>query len=216
MNPSATEHDLHQEIQSLLPWYINKTLSPEENLRIDQHLKQCLICRHDWLACQKLSETLIGSDALKMASDASFEQLRHQLASKPIASIVPIRAKKRQIPLPALAGFGLAASILLVVFTPKLSDLTNPAEQALYSTLSARPTEPFEGKLLRIVFKQNLTSQSIDNLLKTIHAQKIDHPNSLGAFTVRLDNSSDISFDQTLALLRSHEGVLFAEPIQNP
>lgn len=216
MNPSATEHDLHQEIQSLLPWYINQTLATEEHQRVDKHLKECLVCRRDWLDLQKLSDTLIESNAMETASVASFAQLRHQLASQQPANVVPISSKKRHIPISALAGLGLAASVLLVVFTPGLSGFTNSADQALYSTLSAHQTEKHEGKLLKIVFEQNLSKQSVDSLLKTIHAQKIDLPNSLGAFTVRLENSSDLSFDQTLALLRSHEGVLLAEPIQNP
>ena len=216
MNSLSNVHDLHQEVQLLLPWYINETLSPDQHQLVDQHLKQCLVCRREWLVLHKLADALIESSAMETASAASFAQLRHQLAPQQSAKVVPINTIKRRIPFSALAGFGLAASLLLVLLNPGVSVLTNPAEQTVYSTLSASPAETHEGKLLKIVFEQNLPSQAIERLLESIHAQKIDQPNSLGAFTVRLNESSDLSIEQTLALLRTHKGVLLAEPVQHP
>lgn len=216
MNSHSTEHDLHQEVQLLLPWYINKTLSPDQHQLVDQHIKQCLVCRREWLDLQKLADTLIESSAMETASAASFTQLRHQLNSKNSAKVVPINTFKRHIPFSALAGFGLAASLLLVLLNPAILGLTHPAEQTLYSTLSASPTEIHEGKRLKIVFEQNLSSESIERLLESIHAKKVDQPNSLGAITVHLNESSDLSIEQTLAMLRTHKGVLLVEPVQQP
>lgn len=37
--------DKHREILELLPWYLNKTLSSEEQKRVEEHLRECSSCQ---------------------------------------------------------------------------------------------------------------------------------------------------------------------------
>lgn len=76
---TITVSNVHQEIQHLLPWYINQTLEFQQQQQVEQHLKHCLVCRRDWLELQKLAEKIVAPSDLDSAADVSFAQLRLQL-----------------------------------------------------------------------------------------------------------------------------------------
>ena len=216
--PTTTASDLHREIQQLLPWYINQTLSYEQHQQVEQHLKQCLVCRREWLNLQKLAEQIIAPSDLEVSAEASFARLRMRLgkhcqaksvSSTPIPTSLPSRRYQRA----AIASLSLAASLLLLI---GLSIW--PTEKAMvnfeYTTLSASQPIQSEHALLKVVFAKEMSSEVMDELLARIQAQKIGQANSMGAFTIKLDTASHMTTDQALALLRSHRGVLLAEPVR--
>ncbi len=44
MNQSQPTVD-HEELESLLPWYVNETLDEAEQNRVRRHVEQCTTCR---------------------------------------------------------------------------------------------------------------------------------------------------------------------------
>lgn len=48
----------HQEVQGLLPWWANGTLSPEESRRVEAHLERCPACQREALLLTELEEAL--------------------------------------------------------------------------------------------------------------------------------------------------------------
>ena len=86
-----------------------------------------------------------------------------------------------------------------------------------YYTLSAAKPESPVGTKLRVVFSKSLPDAGIDSLLEKIHGQLVEGPNSVGAYTVRLDADKD-SPDLTaaVALLRNQQNVLLVEPVIEP
>jgi hypothetical protein len=86
-----------------------------------------------------------------------------------------------------------------------------------YYTLSAPEPESPVGAKLRVVFSKSLPDAGIDSLLEKIHGQLVDGPNSVGAYTVRLDTGKD-SPDSTAAtaFLRNQQNVMLAEPVIDP
>lgn len=214
MKSPANLSGLHEETQQLLPWYINQTLSPEQDSLVEQHLQQCLICRRDWLDLQKLAAKIIAPTELEATADASFGQLLAKL-NPPVALSKAKPLKQRRYQVAAMLSFGLAASFLLLLM-PSLPTLQHTFQVADYHTLSAERTEPSHGNLLKVVFAPGLPNQRADDLLAKIHGRRIDQANSAGAFTIQLDADGGLDIDQALAILRRHDEVLLAEPWQRP
>lgn len=212
MKSSANPTVLHEETKQLLPWYVNRTLSQEQHSLVEQHLQQCLICRRDWLDLQQLADKMGESVELDEAADASFRQIRQKLNPPlQIKQAKPLTSRRYQ--LAAMVSFGLAASILLLLL-PSLPPLQHPVNGEDYRTLSVRQAEPSGKNLLKVVFVPGLPSQVTEELLAKIHGQRIDQANSAGAYTIQLNANSELNVDQALVLLRQHEEVLLAEPIQ--
>jgi hypothetical protein len=159
---------------------------------------------------------------LEVAAETSFASLRSKLPARaPDKAPSASSAKK-----PRLAGlfkfsrqsavqFAMAATLLLAIIPLTLHTLqTNTADN--YYTLSVAKPELATGKQLRVVFAKSLSNTEIAAILATIHGQRIDEPNSVGAFTVRLDSADSPKLGDAIALLRSRSDVLLAEPVMQP
>jgi hypothetical protein len=223
MNPSAsTTTDLHQQIQLLLPWYMNQSLQPEERQQVESHIRQCLLCRRELVSLRKLAEAVTELSDLEVAAETSFANLRLKLparASDKVPSTSPTKASGLtglvKLSRQSDVQFAMVATLLLVLLPLTLHTLqTNTADS--YYTLSEAKPELATGKQLRVVFAKSLSSTEVAAILATIHGQRIDEPNSVGAFTVRLDSVDSPKLEDAIALLRSRSDVLLAEPIMQP
>lgn len=215
---TITDNDIHQQIQQLLPWFINQTLAQPEQQQVEQHLKQCLVCRREWLDLQKLAEQITAHGDLEAAAAASFARLRTQLGKQQSVAAVtttphqPAKANRRH-QIAAIASLSLAASLLLLI-GPSISPTNTTMVNHDFTTLSTSRPAMAEQGLLRVVFAKDIANDKIFELLAQIQAQTIDQANSVGAYTIRLDAASQLTTAQALALLRSHSEVLLAEPVQ--
>ena len=112
--------------------------------------------------------------------------------------------------------FAIAASLFLTVITLTLGFVQSPAP-ADYYTLSAEKPELPAGANLRVVFSKTLSDSDIDSMLAHIHGQRIDGPNNVGAFTVRIETYSDNQdLLSAVTYLRSRQDVVLAEPVVQP
>lgn len=223
MNPSAsTTTDLHQQIQLLLPWYMNQSLQPEERQQVESHIRQCLLCRRELVSLRKLAEAVTELSDLEVAAETSFASLRSKLPARASDKSLSNSSAKT----PKLAGlsklsrqsavqFAMAATLLLAIIPLTMHTVqTNTADN--YYTLSAAKPELATGKQLRVVFAKSLSSTEVAAILATIYAQRVDEPNSIGAFTIKLDSVDSPKLEDAIALLRSRPDVLLAEPIIQP
>ena len=110
----------------------------------------------------------------------------------------------------------MAASLLLAVIPLTLHTLkTNTTDD--YYTLSAAKPESTGGKALRVVFAKSLSDAEVAAVLAEIHGQRIGEPNSVGALTVRIGtDEGSPHLEGAVALLRSRQDVLLAEPVMQP
>jgi hypothetical protein len=224
MTPSTSSITAsHQQILLLLPWYVNQSLQPEERESVESHIRHCLLCRQELVSLEKLAKTFADATDLEMDADASFANLCPKLPSKEINkrlsspsanSAYNSRTKpSRQ----SYVTFALAASLLLAVIPLTLyTGQTLTADN--YYTLSDKKSPSATGKELRIVFSKSLSNAEINAILAKIHGRRVDGPNGMGAFTVRLDNlkNSPDQVELAIALLRSQRHVLLAEPVAQP
>jgi hypothetical protein len=223
LSPS-TNTDSHQQIRLLLPWYVNQTLPHEERHRVENHVRICLICRRELHGLEKLAKTVTEAGDFEGDAEASFVALLSKLPPRGIDKPLPSAAaetaafnRSMKFARSSAARFAMAASLLLALI-PALLYVMRTNTTGAYYTLSAAKPESAEGREVRVVFTQSLSHAEIDALLASIHGRRIDGPNSLGAFTVRLDNGQNgrkLTQD-AIAFLRSRQEVLLAEPVAQP
>ena len=58
----------HQDIEELLPWYANGTLTPAERLTVEQHLEQCPACRLELEQCRVFGDPIPRPGRGRMAT----------------------------------------------------------------------------------------------------------------------------------------------------
>jgi hypothetical protein len=221
----------HQQIQLLLPWYLNQTLTENERVLVEDHLHSCLLCKRELMDLRKLAAAINQNSNLDEAAELSLADLKPRLQREPGQLTIGLngdaeitgdhrgkRFANRFIPAVDLnigrsKYFAIAASLLLVVapFAMKLrhSETANP-----YFTLATDQRHLVSGKLLHVVFVKSLPENRIEALLAQIHGIRIDTPNSVGAYTVKLDVGQDkADVSKVLNFLRNQPEVLLAEPV---
>jgi len=240
--PSTT--DQHQQMLLLLPWYLNQSLEQDEKQQVESHLRSCLLCSRELVVLRELAAAVKQSSDLDMAAEASFASLREKLQdAKPVrhnpepSNNQPTLAwfgkcadtgtgqsgnaanrHSRIFPLSTITGkrFAIAASLLLAVITLSMHYGRSPTTADYYTLSAAKPESP-AGAKLRVVFSKSLADAGIDSLLEKIHGHLVEGPNSVGAYTIRLDAGKE-SLDLTAAatFLRNQQNVLLVEPVTAP
>lgn len=222
MNQSTTasQHQYqHQQVQLLLPWYVNQSLLKHEHRLVEHHIRYCLPCRKELDSLRKLAEAAAQVSDQDLAAETSFASLRAKLPARTqstasVKTTPPGRigkfANKTSV------GFAIAASLLLMVIPLTLHTVqTNLTGD--YYTLSAAKPESARGEELRVVFAKSLSDAEITAVLAEIHGQLVGGPNSVGALTVRLEAAgSSPHLQEAVALLRGRQDVLLAEPVTQP
>lgn len=212
----------HDQLQLLLPWFVNGSLSEAESSMISAHISDCLSCRRELRQLDQLQNAIQFEPAQADQADRAFAKISAQLSQRSIASptakVVPWPQKilKQTSKHPAL-GYALAASVLLALIPVGLKTSSQSDQASNFYTLSAfKPTSSQTGDL-QVIFDKNLTGKQISTLLNTLHAHPIGSANSMGALTIHLDSEQGApSAEQALAILRQRADVLFAEPVMQP
>lgn len=229
----------HQQISLLLPWYLNQTLDTAERQQVESHIRGCMACRRELVHLRKLAAAVKQTSDLDTAAMASFNRVQakfqttRQQAATFDARQPDARLAKRNDRIPNLGGnvtrrrkpvwdfihhqgigLAVAASMLLAIvpFAVRFGQITPTTDD--YHTLSDAKPAPSSGVELRVVFSRSISGSDINNLLAKIHGERVDGPNSVGAYTVRLDSAKE-SPDIATAIdfLRSQQVVMLAEPV---
>ena len=241
LNSDNTLKEEHQDIQLLLPWYVNKSLMEPERQLVEQHLQSCLICSKQLQSLDTLCATVKHNSEIEISTEASFanfkskmlnRQLEHAKPPLTIVSsssvdqytlIVTEQPKKMYCQLKmafktinnARIYLAIAASLLLTIILPlTLTSWKLPIINDFY-TLSSNELAFSAQNQLHVVFQNNVNEATIDALLVQIHARRLEAPNSAGAYTVLLDKDSQ-KRDEAIQFLRSQPRVLLVTPIIQP
>jgi hypothetical protein len=169
--------DQHQQIQLLLPWYLNKTLQQDEQRQVENHLRNCMLCSRELVALRKLAAAVKQSSDLDVATEASFAKLLEKLQSadphphrkkplpsnnqprlvwprKPAAaapdlSVYTANRYSRLLSLRdrSVTNFAIAASMLLAIIPLVMQYGRSPATTDYYTLSAAKPESPTGTKL---------------------------------------------------------------------
>jgi len=227
--------NIHQEVWSLLPWYINQTLSPDEDHRVEQHLSSCLVCRTELNQQKLVQQAVIASASEDNLAERSLNNLHQriqqdskhskqghqQVSQQPLASLSnwingvwrTLRESHLgiQTALVAQTAVIMVAVMVAVGEKPALSD-TNE-----YRTLTSEAAPlAAAGVTFKVIFAERLTLVELQSLLESEGLSISSGPSPAGAYELSMPASAstfskedDQGVDQLLATLKNHPAIRF-------
>lgn len=223
----------HRDIFTLLPWYLNETLTPQERRSVEAHMADCPACRKE-LGRLKVLRTGVAelNEAIPAPSPdllaralrdvEAFELEKTKRRHRPAGEIQSMTTRLEAFltswwrPIPVFARVAIAIQLVLVVGMGGMivSVLNRPAP---FMTLVGPPssTERPEGRARLVIgFQPGATDAEIRRTLQEIRGVIVHGPSALGLYTVELPFGSDqpLEIDRTIELLKKNrEIVRFAE-----
>ncbi len=197
----------HPEAWALLPWYVNHTLAPPAVTRIEQHLRECLVCRRELTLLNVLAEQIVTPIA-----DAECEAALQRMSAR----LAQIPARPRQFPWAAAAMLAISTS-LLALTTDNAATSTAWLRNAGFSMVAepvfddraARPNGP----QVNLVFYDDITERELRSLVLAVGAAVVEGPTPQGVYTLAFARQmSPGEVMDALRQLRYSRSVLFAEP----
>jgi anti-sigma factor RsiW len=200
----------HQEISALIPWYVNDTLADPERHRVNVHVGSCAVCRDDLALHKRLFEGIEAQPALDYMPMASLKRLQARLdaaqtqtASPPLE---PSRSDTRRVWMAAsIAAMAVAIGLLAA---DRWVQFDVRAKQPNYRTVTTSSPRP-QGEVIRAVFSPSITLVELQTILDEAQLKIVSGPTEAGVYS--LASNSTLTVRSSLALLRRHSTVRFAE-----
>jgi hypothetical protein len=204
----------HHEVSTLIPWYVNDTLADSERQRVDEHIGSCAVCRDDLAVHKRILEAINAQPALDYMPVASLKRLQARLdaaqaqaASPPIPPLEPSRsdAPWRGWMAASIAAMALAIGLLAA---DRWVQFEVREKQPNYRTVTTAIPRP-QGEVIRAVFAPNITLVELQTILDEAQLKIVSGPTEAGVYS--LASNSTLTVRSSLALLRQHSTVRFAE-----
>jgi anti-sigma-K factor RskA len=202
----------HHELSALLPWYVNETLEERDRGRVEAHVGVCASCRDDLDAQQRIYAAIKAEPAVDYMPMASLKRLQARLDVQ--AETVPTLASPEQ-PTHRMPWRGwMAASIAVMAVAIALLAADHWAQvearltQPRYRTVTTSAPRP-EGEVIRAVFSPTITLVELQAMLDEAQLRIVSGPTEAGVYS--LASNSTLPVRESLAMLRRHSSVRFAE-----
>jgi hypothetical protein len=214
-NNRRTENSAeHQEVSALIPWYVNDTLADPERQRVEAHVCGCAVCRDELAVHKRIFEGIDAQPALDYMPVASLKRLQVRLdiaqaqtASPPTAPLEPGRS---DAPWPGWMAASIAAMAVAIglLAADRWVQFEVRAKQPNYRTVTTSVPRP-RGEVIRAVFTPSITLVELQTILDEAQLKIVSGPTEAGVYS--LASSSALTVRSSLALLRRHSTVRFAE-----
>jgi anti-sigma factor RsiW len=203
----------HQQVSALLPWYVNETLAEADRLRVEAHLGNCTTCGEDLAAQQRICAAIEAQPTLNYMPSASLKRLQARLDTQATSSSAPAPASQEQLPTNRMPWRGwMAASIAAMTVAVALfaADrwVLEARLQPSYRTVTNSAPRP-QGEVIRAVFAPSITLVELQTILDEAQLRIVSGPTEAGVYS--LASNSTLTVRGSLALLRQHSSVRFAE-----
>ena len=203
----------HHEVSALLPWYVNETLGERDRRIVDAHLGVCTVCSEDLAAQRRICEAISAQPAIDYMPVASLKRLQARLdtqvesagALAPPPEQSAHRWPWRGWMAASLATMAVAVSLLAAGRWVQMeARLTQPN----YRTVTNSAPRP-QGEVIRAVFSPTITLVELQTILDEAQLKIVSGPTEAGVYS--LASNSTLTVRASLALLRQHSTVRFAE-----
>lgn len=220
-----SEQPVHPEA-TLLPGYVNHTLTPEENQQVEHHLKSCPTCQ------QELQEVKTMQTALKTAiqkrpgpSPAAFAKVMSRIHQETQTATKKIRMEKEtswwesienmfrslfEIRwVPALASVlivGQAVILLAVLQGPQGQVGPRPGPVIDRGIPQGTPVIPTI--MIQVEFVETVQEIQIRRLVRELGGQIVNGPTPDGLYTLEFVQKGTESSESILATLNTHPDLI--------
>lgn len=212
----------HNEVTNLLAWYVNATLDAPGQARVEAHLKECAVCREDVELERRIYRGIADDAAVEYMPATSLKRLRSRLdgVAPPAPEATPIAAGASR----ALAGrraftwqtaMAASAAVMAVAVSFIAADhWTDRASRRAYGEYHVVTQNRIKApqEVIRAVFAPDITLTDLKKLLDESQLRIVEGPSEAGVYA--LASSSGTPVDVSLARLRAHDTVRFAESTQ--
>jgi anti-sigma factor RsiW len=214
----------HREVSALLPWYLNGSIGEQDRHRVDAHLSACADCRNDLAQEQRVYRAMTAETAVEYMPAASLKRLQARLdglgaaeGANSAANGADARSAaargRRFLPWPRLmaASIAVMAVALSLLAADRWLQFRAPATQPNYYTVTTAAPRP-QGEVIRAVFSPTITLVELQGILDEAQLRIVSGPTEAGVYSLAAKSSRPVN--SSLALLRGHAKVRFAESIQ--
>jgi hypothetical protein len=208
--------DPHQQVQTLLPWYMNGTLDAGEVAAVEAHVADCAECREDLAMERAIGQNMAG---IPLDVDRGWAAMRGRIERKPApepvsivgepTNVVPLRKNWLQRSIPV--GWALAAqaaAAVLIISAGRLIIIPAVAPEPLYHTLGSAP-QTVPGNMV-VIFRPDTIEQDLRGAVVASGAELVGGPTASDAYVLRVASAERTT---ALARLRANGHVVLAEPI---
>jgi hypothetical protein len=194
-------------IADLFPWYLNGTLGGRERQRVDGHVQECSTCRDELAMERRIYEEMAVEPRVEYMPAPSLKRLQAAI-SGPGAEHTPSRpARVRRLPpWTGLAAASIVVAAVAVAFLTanRWGHWRGPD----YHTVTTSTVRPHD-EVIRAVFAPTITLVDLQGILAEAQLRIISGPTEAGVYSLAATSRRPVS--ASLALLRNHPGVRFAE-----
>jgi anti-sigma factor RsiW len=200
----------HHEVSALLPWYVNETLEEADRQRVGAHLANCTTCREDLAAQQRICEAIEAQPALDYMPVASLKRLQARLDAQAESATPapPQEQPARRMPWRGWMAASIAAMAVAVALFAADRWVLETRMQPNYRTVTSSAPRP-QGEVIRAVFSPSITLVELQGILDEAQLRIVSGPTEAGVYS--LASNSTLTVHASLALLRQHSTVRFAE-----
>jgi anti-sigma factor RsiW len=202
----------HHEVFALLPWYVNATLEEADRQRIEVHLGNCTICREDLAAQQRICEAIEVQPALDYMPIASLKRLQARLDAQAESAAAPPAPPQEpatnRMPWRGWMAASVAAMAVALALFAADRWVLEARLQPKYRTVTSSVPRP-QGEVIRAVFSPTITLVELQTILDEAQLRIVSGPTEAGVYS--LASNSTLTVHASLALLRQHSTVRFAE-----
>jgi anti-sigma factor RsiW len=207
---------VHPEISSLLPWYVNGSISASERQHVDEHLTLCTHCRDELARERWIYQNMRAENAVEYMPSASLQRLQARLDGvdgaerTPDAPAAGAKPRDRSIPWPGLmaASVAVLAVALSLLAAGRWTQYGARAGAAVYRTVT-NPAPRATNAAIRAVFSPTLTLSELQGILNDAQLRIVSGPSEAGVYSLAVNSGRPVS--DSLAMLRQHAAVRFAE-----
>ncbi len=210
----GSDHSLeHDEVSSLIPWYVNDTVDVHERQRVDIHVATCAVCREDLAVQNRIFEGMEAQPALDYMPVASLKRLQARLDVSQARSAAP-QAPPEPVRRETWRGGRMAASVgalaiaIGVLAAGRWVQFEARVKEPSYRTVTKATLRP-PGEVIRAVFSPTITLEELQHLLDEAQLKIVSGPTEAGVYS--LASNSSVAVHSSLQQLRRHSAVRFAE-----
>ena len=217
----------HRHTQESIPWLVNGRIDDSQCRALEAHIGQCDECREELQLQQRIHAAMTHEPSrVDYAPGGSLQKLwsrigngEEGIATRPPKTI-ETTSPARQVSRLRFTHWLMAAVVVEAIgitflATRSVDRSTANVASPAYRTVTTTEIVP-QNAVLRVVFAADLTLNNMNALLRTQQLTIVAGPTSGGVYTLATTIATQEipnTLPNTLARLRSHPGVLFAEPI---
>jgi hypothetical protein len=198
----ASNGNRDDDLDLLLPWYVNGTLSDEERRQVEAYLERSSHARDEVELLRALRQQVKDEAVENSPGELGLQRLKREIKQAEQAPQSGDRMTGRTI---TVASFwrplAVAACLAVVVQAGVMVGLGDFGGDVVDIATGPAPE-------LQVTFAPDATEEQIRELLQSAGAAIADGPTALGIYQLRLVDAESTSLDEALTTLRANGDVV--------